>query len=214
MARTIHKVEQGEHLSAIAAQYGFKSFIPIWNADENAHLRAVRNDPHQLLPGDEVVIPEKRPMQPFKRQTGASYTFKVYREKLNVRLKVVDLAGKPMAGVSAKLTAGDDAKDLKTNSDGVLESPVPGKCTSGTLSIGDASYDLGIGALDPTSEPSGQAGRLMNLGYWYGDDDDLDDPDALRLAIQLFQSKNGLDVTGVADSDFIRKLDAVYDGRG
>ena len=211
MARTIHKVEQGEHLSSIAAQYGFSSFIPIWNADENAHIRQVRDDPHQLLPGDEIVIPETRPAK-FSRKTGASYSFKVYVEKLKVRLKLLDFMGQPRAGLTAKVNCGDEPKDITTDGDGVLESGMSRDCTAGTLAVDEATYDLAIGALDPVSEPSGQAARLRNLGYWYGSDDDVLDPDALKLAIQLFQGKNGLPVTGEADADFITKLDSVHDG--
>lgn len=51
MAGTVHTVAEGEHISAIAAQYGFGSHIAVWNAPANTELRSLRTDPHQLVPG-------------------------------------------------------------------------------------------------------------------------------------------------------------------
>jgi hypothetical protein len=213
MARKVHKIEAGEHISAIAARHSFMSFVPLWNASENAHLRAVREDPHQLLPGDEVVIPEKKPVE-YPRPTDALYEFVVYVEKLQVRLKLVDLGGKPLAGVACKLASGGATEEATTDGDGIVAVPIPRDCTTGTLSAGKASYELAVGSLAPISDPSGQAARLMNLGYWYGDDDRWDDPDTLKLAIQLFQGDHDLEITGKADANFVAKLDQVHDGRG
>jgi hypothetical protein len=73
---------------------------------------------------------------------------------------------------------------------------------------------LGIGALLPATELAGQAARLMNLGYWFGSDQVLEDPEALKLAIQLFQRDHGLEVTGEADDRLIEALNDVHDGKG
>ena len=54
----VHTVEQGEHLSSIAAKYGFQKVATIWDHPDNAGLKSKRKNPHILLPGDKVVIPE------------------------------------------------------------------------------------------------------------------------------------------------------------
>ena len=127
---------------------------------------------------------------------------------------VVDFKREPMASGNAIITAGENPSLVTTNGDGILECRVPRECTAAQADLGVGHFDLAVGALAPISEPSGQAARLMNLGYWFGDDDDREDPDALRLAIQLFQRDRGMSVTGAADSDFVTELDRVHDGRG
>ena len=209
----VHVVMEGEHLSAIALKHGFRSFIPIWNASENAKLRAVREDPHQLLPGDEVVVPDKQPAKPFVRKPGASYKFVVYVEKLKLRLEVVGLDGAPSVGTTGTLTINGIAGDVTTDGDGVITAAVPSDCTSATLQLGEAQYEIAVGALAPISESAGMAGRFTNLGYWYGDDDDANDTEALALAVELFQADHGLDITGNVDADIIQQLDQAHDGR-
>src|SRR5712691_11805783 len=54
-----HKVRGGECLASIAAQYGF-SVDTIWNLADNASLKDKRKDPNTLVPGDVVVIPDRR----------------------------------------------------------------------------------------------------------------------------------------------------------
>lgn len=214
MPRQIHTVEQGEQLSAIAAESGFRSFVRIWNSGENAQLRAAREDPHQLLPGDEVVIPDVQPAPKLVRKAGGSYTFVAHVEKLKLRFKLLDVGGQPATAVSGKLTANGEAKEVTTDGEGMATVRIARDCTSAQLAIAGQQYELVVGGLAPISEPSGQAARLMNLGYWYGDDGDPGDADALALAIELFQKDDELRATGDADEAFIDKLAEVHDGRG
>src|SRR5450432_2358900 len=46
---TCHIVEQGEHLSKIAADYGFRDSDTIWHYPDNAELKAKRKTPHILF---------------------------------------------------------------------------------------------------------------------------------------------------------------------
>ena len=53
-----HVVEPGEHLSGIAARFGFRSTAPILGHPDNAELKKKRLNPNVLRPGDIVVIPD------------------------------------------------------------------------------------------------------------------------------------------------------------
>jgi hypothetical protein len=202
----------GEHLSAVAYKHGFANFETLWNAPDNGALRASREDPHQLLNGDNVVIAPKRP-KTFDRATSARHTFTVHVEKLKLRLEVLDATGKSIAGVSGTLVVDGTETDVTTDGDGVLAVDVPRNAKTSTLELDGGRYTLAIGALSPISEPAGQAGRLMNLGYWYGADDELDDLEALELAVELFQNDRGLTPTGERSSDFVDLLAQAHDNK-
>jgi hypothetical protein len=206
-----HIVESGEHISAIAVRYGFSNYRAIWELEANERLRALRKDPHQLAPGDKVTIPNTV-CSVHERSTGATHTFVVYVEKLKLRLRLRNLHQKPLADVAVKLTVGGATIDLVSDQSGLVATPVSRDCVTGKLQLGDGyEYSLAIGALGPIEERSGLVARLTNLGFWYGSDDQPDDPDALRLAVELFQSDQGLKPTGEVDSDFVQRLGQVHD---
>lgn len=62
MPRT-HIVVEGENLSTIAQAEGFRDFRKLYDAQENAALRAKRPNPNLIFPGDEVVIPDRKPVK-------------------------------------------------------------------------------------------------------------------------------------------------------
>jgi hypothetical protein len=72
MPRT-HVVVEGENLSTIAAREGFRDFRKLYEAPENAELRKKRPNPNLILPGDEVVIPDRKPLS-VKVAPGAKVT--------------------------------------------------------------------------------------------------------------------------------------------
>jgi peptidoglycan hydrolase-like protein with peptidoglycan-binding domain len=61
-----------------------------------------------------------------------------------------------------------------------------------------AEYKLVLGYLDPVDKVSGLQGRLFNLGYYEGAINGLFD-DKTKIALQIFQSSNELEVTGEID---------------
>lgn len=211
MSKAKHEVFGWQHISAIAASRGFARFTAIWDAEGNTALREKREDPHQLLAGDRLTVPSVKPPVAYARATGAVHTFVVAVEKLKLRFKVLDLFGKPANVACSVATRG--RTEIHPDGEGVIVVPIARDCTAGQLSIGEATYNLAIGALGPIADPSAQAARLQNLGCWYGDDDDLGDADALALATELFQMDHGLEITGRTDDTFIRKLRQVHDGK-
>jgi hypothetical protein len=56
-----HVVKRGETLSGIAELHGFRNWKTVYDAPENADLRAKRPNPHLILVGDVVVIPDRKP---------------------------------------------------------------------------------------------------------------------------------------------------------
>jgi len=67
-------VGDGECIYSIAADEGHK-WENVWDAPENADLKAARRNPGALLPGDALTLPDKRPKQA-EVSTGQSHTFK------------------------------------------------------------------------------------------------------------------------------------------
>lgn len=205
-------LSKGEHISSVAAANGFGHYDLIWDLPANAKLREQRTDPHQLLPGDALVIPERAPIKIHKRATGAVHSFAVNVEKLKLRVKLLDFNGKALSGETVTLTAGGRT-EVSADADGVVTSRIPRDCTHGELELGGESFELAVGELGPIADAESQAARLLNLGFWYGDDDELHDPAALALATELFQREQGLEVTGELDDASLRKLNALHDGK-
>jgi hypothetical protein len=192
----VHVVARGDHASSIAARNGYATLDPVWDAKGNDSLRSSRRDPHQLVPGDRVVVPTAK-ITPVKRATGATHTFRVTVERLKLRLKVLDLLGRPVASESIRLVLNGEEQELTTDADGVVVVPVPRDCHGGRIEFFGRTHQLEIGALSPIAGEMGISDRLANLGYWYGAADD--DPAAQQLAIELFQNEHDMMPSGVVD---------------
>lgn len=177
-----HIVQQGEHLSGIAAENGFRDWHTIWDHAKNAGLKMFR-DPHVLFPGDKLFIPDHT-LKDVGRQTGAAYTFVVSFKKLFLRVQVLDLDNRPVKGADGELALGSEKGDpVNTDDKGILTHDLGVKVTKGDLKVdkqtaapkkGDPpalqklKFDLRIGHLNPETKLSGQQARLNNLGYFAG----------------------------------------------
>jgi LysM repeat protein len=83
----VHVVVPGECLSSIAARYGLSDYREIYDLEANASYRKLRPDPHVILPGDQLVIPDTEPMtKPLA--TGKRHTITVQIPKRMVRVKL------------------------------------------------------------------------------------------------------------------------------
>jgi N-acetylmuramoyl-L-alanine amidase len=183
-------IEPGDYLAALAAEAGFPDWQPIWDAAENQALRDQGRTPDCLAPGDRVFIPDRTPKDT-KVSPGKKYQAKVKRGTLKVRLALRDFVGNPRKGASVTVTIDGKTQTLTADDDGKVEVPIDPGATSGQLVVGDDTFELAIGHLDPVSERSGVIARLRNLGYLADTaDDGMDDvdPDALAFAVELFQA--------------------------
>lgn len=205
-----HTVKAGEHLSGIAAQYGFKNADTIWNDPKNADLKKLRKDPHVLRPGDEVFIPDKRAQQ-LLAPAGARHKFQIARKKLKLRLSVLDFRGDPVVSKDVTLEC-EGAKAEGTDGDGFIELMISPAAKTATLTVDGDVTEVQIGHLDPVSDIDGVRARLANLGYLAlreGVDGEAEGED-LRLAIRDFQVDNDLDVTGELDDATRAKLEEIH----
>lgn len=184
----------------------------IWEAPENARLRGLREDMNTLLPGDVLVIPDKR-IEPLSRTTGRTHRLRIKGTLATLRMQLYDF-GEPRRGQAFTLTVGARVVEGRTNGEGILEARVPVRATRGQLVIGEDGFSLEImfGHLDPASELSGVQQRLINLGYTCHDE-----PGELgastKTALQDFQRTHGLEPTGEVDEDTRARIVELHDGK-
>jgi hypothetical protein len=183
MAKT-HIVKQGETLSSIALENGFRNFHFIFDHPKNAALKAIR-DPHVLFPGDALFIPDIEPKS-VERPTGSLHRFVLQTSRLLLRLRLLDVNGRPFANTACDvgLAAGKEPDLEVTDADGGLEKPVAADVRKGEViahvqvppkkdapqkpPAEKVKFDLRIGGLNPEFKLSGQQARLNNLGYFAG----------------------------------------------
>lgn len=182
-----HVVRQGEGLSSIADQHGFFP-ATIWDDPANAELRALREDPNILAPGDEVVIPDKR-LRTEDCATTRRHTFKKRGVPALLRLQVF-IADELQVNQPYELAI-DGAPPRKgtTDGEGVLRENVMPSARSATLVIGPErhAFEIRLGFVDPVSTLAGVQSRLDNLGYDCRD---------VGAAIEAFQRDSGIAVNG------------------
>ena len=201
-----HTVAPGEHISGIAERYGFRDFQTLWDHADNAALRELRSEPHVLLPGDVVVIPDKT-VRTESRTTDQAHRFRVSSHPLKLRLALTDYHNLPIVGAACELTVQGKTISLTSDGDGIIETTIPKDATEGRLKVPELDLEMPvkIGHLDPVDDDSGWQGRLVNLGYYGGAVGD-DEPEMLRYAIEEFQCDHQLKVTGELDGATRAKL--------
>lgn len=200
-----HEVKQGEHLIRIANAYGFSGYRPIWDHPENAALKKRRTDPNILYPGDVVYIPDRETKQE-RCVTGQRHRFRLERQPCLLRLVLKDIDSRPIANTDCTLQAESEVYQLVTDSGGLVEQAIPKEAEQGKLIIPERELALRIGHLDPANEPSGQQGRLNNLGYFAGPPGQPDEEGLLRSAIEEFQCDQKLPVSGACDAGTLAAL--------
>jgi len=206
----IHTVQQGEYLSQIAAQYGFRDYKIIWEHPDNAALRKLRKTPNVLMPGDALRIPDKVRKEE-SCATSQTHRFTLGGGKLFLRLALRDFDNEPLANTKCELQLEGVLIPLVTDGKGLIKIPISATAREAVLTFKDplAPFDLSvpikIGHLDPVDEVSGQKARLSNLGYITRPLDEVDDTIFART-VQEFQCDFGLHVTGVCDAATRAKL--------
>ena len=207
-----HVVKQGEHLSHIAALYGFSDYKAIWDFGENAELRKKRKDPHILAPGDVVAIPDPR-QKTVSKSAGSAYRFKLATVVLQLRVKLIDRWDKPLHDAPCwfRIDDTDDQGHRKapiavykqTDPTGLFEFSVTRTAVEGELEVQPSAetekvhrrkekFDILVGGLDPVTTDNGLRARLNNLGYYAGLIEGFDDREQLRWALEEFQFDHGI----------------------
>jgi len=210
------RIQAGDSIVNVAFQNGFFAET-IWKDPANAALRDKRPDMNILLPGDELVIPDKRPKSE-EVATGRRHPFRIKGIPAIFALQVFE-AEEPRSNQRYQLTvrgpSGVKEMEGETNADGVLRASIPQDAVEGELVIGPDAQRLILqfGHLDPSDELSGVQDRLQNLGL------QIDDPAgqlgaSTRDALRSFQQRFGLKVTGEPDDATRQKLEALNDHVG
>lgn len=201
-----HTIQQGEHISRIATQYGFRDYHTIWNDGANAELKEKRLNPNVLLPGDVLEIPDKQ-VKKVSRPTTKLHKFTLAKAPLKLRLVLRDFDNEPVVDTDCELAIEGTTFKLRTDGDGLIEQDVEPTAESGRLIVPSMDVDvpIKIGHLDPHDEETGWLGRLINLGYA---DDVLGTSSAedLQSDIEEFQCDHKLKVTGILDDATKAKL--------
>jgi hypothetical protein len=219
-----HTVKQGEHLSGIAAKYGFADYKTIWDHGENTQLKQMRKNPNVLLAGDLLAIPDREE----KEESGTTeqrHKFQVKRPPLRLRLKVERGYAGPVNNAECDLLVEFDLFKLTSDGTGGIEHVIPRNAADAHLTVKDSLTVKGqmvpvdirvpikIGFLDPVEEPTGQKARLANLGYYRAADGEADDTineEEFVSAVEEFQCEHQLPVKNKCDAVTQAKIKEVH----
>lgn len=167
---TKHKVRPGESLLELAYEGGFESWKVIWEDAANTELREVRRDPQVLLPGDSVVLPDRKTAPIGACPVDKVHRFRLRRPRAWVNLRMVDTAGEPLADARYQLSIDGRTHEGMTNGDGMVSVEIRPSTHRGRLKLwfdeAQPPFEapVAVGHLDPASAWSGVRARLMNLG--------------------------------------------------
>ena len=204
MSKTV-TAKAGECVISIAQAAGFADWRTVFNAPENAALKAKRPDPSMLIEGDAVFLPDFDPLTVTVSAPG-EYTIHTRGIYAEVNLQLNDTAGEPYAWLKWELKVKDKVYKGETDSQGSVQQKVPADSTEGdlTLFLDDSGknklqWTIELGGMDPIETVSGVQGRLNNLGYHTGADAKGTQGDDTVNAIRAFQNDHDLPVTGKLD---------------
>jgi hypothetical protein len=130
-----------------------------------------------------------------------------------VSLKLTDGEFAAVAGKAWILVAGGAKFEGTTDGDGALEVEVPEEAETASLTVfaGERpeglqlKYRVQLVALPPPESVPGVKARLRNLGYYWGDVDEVVDP-RTEDAVREFQRDHELEETGLVDGATRAKL--------
>ncbi len=204
-----HVIKQGESVISLSELHGLFADT-IWNDPANAELKEKRKNMNILMPGDILMIPDKR-LKEVSRETNNVHKFKRKGIPAIFRLQLFDIE-EPRANQKYRLEVDGQQFDGQTDSRGVLEQAIPANSKKGILVIGTDEFRLEIdfGYLDPINEIAGLQKRLNNMGYDCGKPDNQLN-EATRRQLMLFQKRFDLQETGEADAETLKKLEELHD---
>ncbi len=205
-----YTVRQGDTTTSIAHAHGF-FWETIWNHPNNEELRNSRDNPNVLHPEDVIFIPERQE----REESGATdqrHRFRRMGLPERLRLRLLDEDDEPRADLAYTLEVEENRFTGATDSEGMIEHPIPPDSGSGRLLIGEPQeeeYALMLGHLDPIGEISGVQARLMNLNLYIGEVNG-ETNDETGLAIREFQRRHDLEETGEMNDETRSRLEEVH----
>jgi hypothetical protein len=124
------------------------------------------------------------------------------------------LTQEPRADCPYRITIDGIVVEGKTDADGLLEESIPPDTRSVRLILdpgveGETTLDIAVGTVKAHDELPGIKERLANIGYDCGDRDE-EIGDVLPHVLSLFQSANGLKVTGKVDDPTINRIKELH----
>jgi hypothetical protein len=204
-----HVIKQGESVISLSELHGLFADT-IWNDPANAGLKEKRKDMNVLMPGDVLVIPDKRPKE-VRRATNNVHKFQRKGIPAILRLQLFEIE-EPRANQKFTLEVDGQTFQGQTDSRGVLEQAIPANSKKGVLIVGpdELCLKLDFGYLDPINEISGVKKRLTNMGYDCGAPTN-EMTDELRNQLKLFQKRFELEETGEISAQTLQKLEELHD---
>jgi N-acetylmuramoyl-L-alanine amidase len=211
-----HTVAQGECLASIARTYHSWDWRTIYNHANNSDFRQKRTNPNVIYPGDRIYIPDLNPVSK-DAVTDTKHRYKLKWQPTSIWICLEDGKGTPFASKKYRLEIEGKIYEGTTGEDGSMRVEIPPTAASGELTVwmdddqyDDCTWRLKLGHLDPIKEVSGVQGRLNNLGCICGKVDGIVGP-RTKSAVQAFQARVGLPVTGAIDEPLRQKLREAYD---
>lgn len=195
-----YTIEAGDCLLNLAHAHGLL-WETIWNHPNNSQLKARREDPNILLPGDVLFIPEKRQKEQ-QKSTDQTHKFVRLGTPAKVRLRLLDFQRHPRRNVRYSASVDGRRSEGVSDSDGMIEFVAPPDAREVHLLLTEngrqEEHRLQLGHMDPLETISGVQRRLANLGYHCGGEDG-ELGDATRAALRAFQRERQLPESGETD---------------
>lgn len=203
-------VAQGDHLSKLAAQFGFDA-DSVWNHPKNDAIRQTRaNDPHLLRPGDLLHLPEQK-REWFPVKAGASSVFVAPARLVSIAVRFL-VGSKPLAG-EAYVVDGAAVAPGTLDGAGYFRAQISARLEALTIQFParNEHYALQVGHLDPADSAVGLRRRLGMLGFYgRGTASCADEDGDLAFGVRHFQSVAGLPMTGRADEVTVAKVKEMF----
>ncbi len=207
-------VKSGDCIASIAEEYGFFPDT-IWDDPDNSELKDLRGDPNCLMPGDVVVVMDKRQNE-LAVDTEVRHTFRKKGVPENLTVCVMTNDGTeevPKANANYTLTIdGKSRLGLTTDPDGMIDEFMPPRARFAVAVFEDGEeFEFELGELDPLDTVSGVHARLTNLGFSCGQPTE-EMTEELSEAISEFQAARDLTVNGqFDDTEFADALEAEHE---
>jgi N-acetylmuramoyl-L-alanine amidase len=235
----MHTLQQGEDFVSLCAPLGIP-WENVWELRENSALRLKRANPHILMPGDQLFLPEREG----KQEACASeqkHRFRSSVGKMRFRSRLFNTPGKadakreagginaseyveeppanleeaPLKGVAYQLYVEQSLyAEGKTDAEGFLDETVPANARTGKLVINPGKEDeIQIELNWRHLNPIEEVSGICQRLTNLGipaPQDASELTDEVKSALREFQQRQKLEQTGEPDDDTLQKLKEIH----